>query len=125
MNVQPNESQPGRLCEVSGFVAITLIMEDLKEIRSRLYVHKQNWSIPYGLKIEGYEGHVESGYGGQYKFVATYIHPEELDGRNCCVLDIWCKQKNIQFIHANNFEDLCEKLKTFDRPELKEPWQVD
>ena len=45
----------------------------MKNIKSRLFVHKPMWSIPYGLKIEGYEGHGKIGYGGQYAFVATYI----------------------------------------------------
>ena len=97
----------------------------MKNIKSRLFVHKIMWSIPYGLKIEGYEGHGKIGYGGQYAFVATYISSNELEGRNGITLDNWCKQKNIPFIHANNFEDLTEQLKTFDRPELKKLHQFD
>jgi hypothetical protein len=78
------------------------------------------WSIPYGLKIEGYEGHGKSGYGGQYKYVATYISDNELENRNGITLDNWCKMKKIPFIHSDNFNDLSEQLKTFDRPELSE-----
>ena len=92
----------------------------MSEIKSRLFVHKPMWSIPYGLKIEGYEGHGKSSYGGQYKYVATYISDNELENRNGITLDNWCKMKQIPFIHSDNFNDLSEQLKTFDRPELSE-----
>ena len=97
----------------------------MRDIKSRLFVHKPWLSIPYNLKIEGYEGHGEIGWGGQYAFVATYICSDELEGRNGITLDIWCEQKNIPFIHANNFEDLIEQLEKYDRPDLKELHQFD
>lgn len=92
----------------------------MKNIKSRLFVHKQIFSIPYRLIIEGYEGHGKRDYGGQYAFVATYLSSEEHEGRNGSTLDNWCKQNNIPFIHSQTFEGLVQQLETFDRPELKE-----
>ncbi len=92
----------------------------MENIKSRVFVHKQMYSIPYRLKIEGGEGHGKRGLGGRYSFVATYISSYELEGRGEMSLDIWCDQNNIPYIHSKTFEDLCEQLETFDRPELKE-----
>lgn len=92
----------------------------MKNIKSRLLVHKQAFSIPYGLIIEGYEGHGKREYGGQYAFVASYLHGGEHEGRDGITLDNWCRRKDIPFIHSNTFEDLVEQLKTFERPELKQ-----
>lgn len=91
----------------------------MKNIKSRLLVHKKIWSTPYRLTIEGYEGHGQRDYGGQHAFVATYISYNELEGRDGTTLDNWCKRKNIPFIYSQTFEELVEQLKTFDRPELK------
>ena len=90
-----------------------------KKVKSRIYVHKPMWSIPYRLVIEGYEGHGKTSYGGTYKFVATYISSVELEKRGEICLEKWCEIKQIPFIHSDTFGGLTEQLKTFDRPELK------
>ena len=62
----------------------------------------------YYLKIAGGAGHGKRGMGGEHKFVAAYLSPDEDNGKTD--LAIWCNQKGIPCAVGNTMQDLYRRI---------------
>lgn len=75
------------------------------------YIHGSTFSIPYYLVINGYPGIGSN--NGKFKFIGGYYYNSQLEGRGNIYLDVWCDDNHLNYVTADTFEELVEKLENF------------